>query len=386
MHRSKVRFAAPVAMLTALVMVGAACTSPSDTDIYVHATPFPAGTPGDVLKTKAGPAFDNAKTFQIQYRSTDAKGKAIPVSGTIIVPNTKAAGSPVVAFPTETVGITDDCAPSKTFTGFLETPQLKAAVAAGFTIAMTDYGGLGPSDMEHTFMVGPSQAHTVLDMLRAATRTPDAGIPAGAPMAIWGYSQGGGAAGSAIEAAATYAPELPLKGVAAGGVPADLVPVAKFLDGGFFGFMAAAALGFDAAYPELNLDKYLNDTGRTEFANVKKGSLCISGMIFNYLGKHISDYTTSNPLDQPDWQARLAESKLGAKKPAVPAFLYHAASDEVIPEPQALQLKTDWCRQGVAVKWAEYGGEHIIAEGSGTPDAITWLQDRFAGKPVPTSC
>jgi hypothetical protein len=69
----------------------------------------------------------------------------------------------------------------------------------------------------------------------------------------------------------TYAPELPVLGAAAGGVPADLAAVQQGLDGGLgFAFLMMASVGLDTAYPELNLNSYLNAAGwcgRTSSAN-----------------------------------------------------------------------------------------------------------------------
>ena len=81
-----------------------------------------------------------------------------------------------------------------------------------------------------------------------------------------------GAAGWAAELAPTYASELKIKGVAAGGVPGDLTKVADLLDGSPFVALALmASLGLDTAYGELSLENYLNDRGRklVKDANIK---------------------------------------------------------------------------------------------------------------------
>jgi hypothetical protein len=77
-----------------------------------------------------------------------------------------------------------------------------------------------------TYNVGIAEGRAVLDALRAATRVPGAGLQPSAPMAIEGYSQGGGAADWAAQLHPTYAPELHLAGVAGGGTPANLQAVA----------------------------------------------------------------------------------------------------------------------------------------------------------------
>ena len=81
-------------------------------------------------------------------------------------------------------------------------------------------------------------------------------------MAFWGYSQGGQAA-----AAAAGRRRLPTSFdvvASAAGIPSELGALAAHLDGpGNFWFSSwRSHLGLDAAYPELDLESYLNDTVR----------------------------------------------------------------------------------------------------------------------------
>src|SRR5262249_45130266 len=154
----------------------------------------------------------------------------------------------------------------------------------------------------------------VLDAARAAERLSGTGLSNANPVGVMGYSQGGTSAGWAAQLAPTYAPDLKLKGVVAGGVPADLSAVANFLDGGLaFAFALMAAVGYDAAYPGLNLDGYLNADGKALLANMQNICLVsvdgISGLVTTAF-HHVSDYTTTNPLNTPQWQAKLNENKL----------------------------------------------------------------------------
>jgi Secretory lipase len=91
------------------------------------------------------------------------------------------------------------------------------------------------------YLAGPSEAHSVLDIVRAAQQVPGSGLGASAPVAIWGCSQGGQPAGWAAELAGSYAPEEDVVGTAAGGVPADLTKIAELSEGG-----VATALGLDS--------------------------------------------------------------------------------------------------------------------------------------------
>ena len=150
-----------------------------------------------------------------------------------------------------------------TTTGGNESAAIQALLDKGWAVAVTDYQGMGtPGD--HTYVIKDAEAHAVLDIVRAA-RLPGSGIAANAPVALMGYSQGGQASAAAAELESTYAPELNVVGTA-GGVPTDLMNVATYLNGPgsfYFSFLAFAAVGLNAAYPELNLESYLNDAGRT---------------------------------------------------------------------------------------------------------------------------
>ncbi|MFC7614730.1 lipase family protein [Actinokineospora soli] len=365
-------------------------TGPDGDAFYLPPTPLPPGAPGDPIhyrevSTPIG-GVSGAKSYLVLYRSTDAAGRQVAVSGTVFVPTRPVTGPrPIVSLAPGTQGLGDHCAPSKLFRQGTEYEQLMVSelLNKGWAVAVTDYEGLGtPGD--HTYVVGRSEGPAVLDAVRAATRIPALGLASGGKVAFTGYSQGGGAAAWAAQLADDYAPELDVVGAAAGGVPADLVAVSKQLDGSAgFGLMLAAAVGMNAAYPELDLPSYLNDAGEREFA--AREQKCVGDMM-GYAGKRIADYTVRDPIAQPDWQARLGENKLGADAPDVPVLLYHSSGDQLVPYAQAKDLHRAYCAAGARVSWREYFGEHVMGVLTGRAGAVAYLADRFAGKPAPTSC
>ncbi|CRK57472.1 Triacylglycerol lipase precursor [Alloactinosynnema sp. L-07] len=386
-----------VATVTAAVLlvptapVGAAGVpvGPAGDAFYQPPAPLPGSAPGDPIWYRATPApiatVSGASAYHVLYRSKNATGADIAVSSTVFVPLLPTLGTrPIVALAPGTQGIGDKCAPSKAFANGTEYDQLYVSelLNKGWAVAVTDYEGLGtPGD--HTYVIGQSEGRAMLDSVRAATRVPAIGLRAGGKVGLIGYSQGGGAAAWAGELQPSYAPDLNLVGISAGGVPADLDAVGKALDGSAgFGLLLFAAVGLDTAYPELNLESYLNDAGRKEFADREK---CVSDFA-PYIGKRISDYTTRSPLTQPDWQARMAENKLGSRVPGAPIFLYHASGDALVPFGQADALRREYCAKGAAVKWGVHLGEHVTAFASGRADAVAYLADRFAGKAAPRSC
>lgn len=383
---------------------GAASTpTPANDPFYTPPSPLPAGQPGDVIRSRPSvftldPFFKTpvtgVKAWQVLYRSTSATGAPIAVSGTVLVPTSRwlIGRRPLVSYGVGTRGVGDQCAPSYTLSQGLDYEGLfiRDALSRGWAVAVTDMEGLGTPGA-HTYEVGRSQGHAVLDIARAAQRLSGTGLSALAPVGLWGYSQGGTSVGWAAELAPTYAPELKLKGVAASGVPADLTAVAEFLDGSPFVALALmAALGYDTAYPELDLEQYLNSEGQALLA--KSRDMCLVSFdgiatVLQTAFTRIGDYTTTNPLTTPAWQARLGENKLGSGRPRVPVFQTHALFDEMVAFGQAATLRRDWCNRGVNVTWKAYPiAEHVLGMLQSEQDSLNFLGARFAGWPTWGNC
>ncbi|MGW7462879.1 lipase family protein [Streptomyces sp. NPDC054797] len=383
---------------TALAAVTALALSagvPAATTAAAAAATDTAGlAPGDVVSS-APSAFHplpgqptNTKAWKIHYRSTTADGAPNVVSGTVIVPQDGRTGPrPLITYAVGTVGLGDSCAPSNNLPNgtAMEANLIQQLTQRGWAVVVTDYEGLGTPGV-HTYTVGPSAGHAVLDAARAAQRLPGAGLSPTGPVGIMGYSQGGQASSWAAELHGSYAPELQVKGTATGGVPADLLKVAEFNNGSYgSGLIFMAAAGQDAAFPELDLDSYLNPAGRLLVSGMKENCVAIDAIAGSF--KRISDLTTRDPLAQPDWQARLNGSRLGRTAPAAPVYQYHALGDELIPYGVGRGLRSDWCARGADVEFDTiWVGEHVSGVITQSPAAGNWLADRFAGRPTRANC
>ncbi|MFJ8211012.1 lipase family protein [Streptomyces sp. NPDC096033] len=358
------------------------------------AAPGAAARPGDIVSS-APSAFHplpgqptGTRAWKVHYRSTTADGAPNVVSGTVIVPQDGRTGPrPLVTYAVGTVGLGDSCAPSNNlpYGTSAEANLIQQLTLRGWAVVVTDYEGLGTPGL-HTYTVGPSAGHAVLDAARAAIRLPEAGLGADTPVGIMGYSQGGQASSWAAELQGSYAPELKVKGTATGGVPADLMKVAAFNNGSYgSGLIFMAAAGQDAAFPELKLDSYLNPAGRVLVEGMKEGCVAIDAIAGSF--KRISDLTTRDPLAQPDWQARLDQSRLGRTAPAAPVLQYHALGDELIPYAVGRQLRADWCARGADLQFdTVLLGEHVSGVITHSPAAANWLADRFAGRATHPDC
>ncbi|WP_066365796.1 lipase family protein [Herbidospora mongoliensis] len=379
----RLRVRATVLAIVALLPFGgmsvAQAAAPGD---VVEATPTTVYlAPGKLLEVPA-------RAWHLRYRSTSAVGGSNIVSGTLLVPKSGYIGKrPIVGYAVGTHGLGDQCAPSAAMANGteLELAFVSLMLLKGWAVAVTDYEGLGtPGD--HTYMAGKAQAHAVLDSIRAATRVSGAGLSTGGPVAIMGYSQGGSSAGWAAQLQPAYAPELRLRGVAAGGVPADLKKVAENLDGGGdFGLSAAAGLGFDAAYPELRLGDYLTPEGAALFADARDD--CVGDLRDKLAGRTLAELTTQDVMNRPDWTARLQENRLGGTKPSVPMFVWHGTGDEIIPIAVSRTLRSEWCAKGATVTWTSVPApDHVLGAVEGGPLAIAWLAGRMLGLPAFGNC
>ncbi|WIX84995.1 lipase family protein [Amycolatopsis sp. DG1A-15b] len=379
---------------TAFAPAAAAATpapGPFDDAFYVPPSPLPAGKPGDVIRwrpSNAGPRTASVDAWQVMYLSTNALGQPDAVTGTVLVPKTAdRATAPIVAFAPGTHGPAFACTPSAMIGigAFYEQPGLDDLLDAGYAVAVPDYEGYQPAP-KTTYVVGRSEGSAVIDAVRAAQRLGAAGLSASAKVVFRGYSQGGGAAAWAGELQPSYAPELNLVGIAAGGVPADLVQVTLQLDGkSGFGVFAYALLGLDQAYPELQLDSFLSDNGRAKLAEMKQ-SACTFELLTTYANQKIADYTTGPGYIKPAWVARLTENKLGGTPPRVPVFLYHATGDQLVQFAQADSLHKAYCAAGVQETWKTYDTDHITLVYTGNADVLAFVKDRIAGKPATASC
>lgn len=277
---------------------------------------------------------------RILYRSTDAKGKAIAVSGTVLTPTKAWAGPgarPIIGYTVGTQGMADRCAPSRQMAVGTEYESLflSAYLSKGYAMAITDYQGLGTPGT-HTYVVSNAAAHASLDAVRAARSLKAGGVSEKSKIFLTGYSQGGNGAAAAAEHAPSYAPELPIVGAAAGAVPADLVDVAAKIDGSLYSSFLLYALNGVAESEGLNPADFLNTKGLQTAAGANDS--CLVGGLLGYsfidsakLTKTAEKFSTiikTNPV----LKKAIANQKLGMnRKPSVPILLSHSYLDDVIP-------------------------------------------------------
>jgi hypothetical protein len=286
---------------------------------------------------------------RVLYVSTDRTGAKIAVSGTVLVPKTPWIGigkRPVIGYAAGTQGLADRCAPSRMQSEGLEYESLfiKGLIERGMPWPSPDYQGLGTAGV-HTYMNRVAQGAPYWTRLRAAQRLSGSGLSSLNPVGLVGYSQGGGASAAAAELAASYAPELKVKGAVAGAVPADLGAVATNLDGGLYAEFALYGVRGVAAGYGIDLHPYFNATGRQVMDEVE--GECVTDL-FNHA--FVSSKTLTNDgssfaqmLNKAPFAAIVAEQKIGTIKPAMPVLVTHSVLDDVIPFTVGKTMAKSWC-------------------------------------------
>ena len=332
-----------------------------------------------------------ARVRRIMFSTTDRSGQPIAVTGTVLTPTrprTKRPDRPLVAFAVGTQGMGSQCAPSRQMAAGREYESifLTGLLARGFNVVVPDYQGLGMSGV-HTYMSREVQGHVVLDALRAARQVDLPDIPAHGPLAITGYSQGGGAAASAAELAPEYAPELTIAGAVAGAVPADLALTARLLDGGpYFAFLGYALAGLAGDYG-VPLDGILNDQGIAVVARLREQCMWESLRTFAFTKSStltLDGRSISRILREEPYATMVSEQRLGmGRAPRMPVLLIHSKLDDVVPYEAGRALAERWVGQGARVRLSTFHAPtHAAAAVTSYGAAFAFLHRTFAGLPM----
>jgi len=376
---------------------------------YKPAPGFESSAPGTVLRSrKIQSAYFGlvpnvpVQAYQLLYRTTAVDGSAIAAVTTVFKP---ALSKPdrFVSFHTAYDGAARDgkCDPSYSYQ--LLAPQvnlissaefflLQAFVADGNIVSSPDYEG-----PDAAFGAGRLAGMSVLDSMRAVSSFKELGFIVKPAVVGYGYSGGGIATGWAAQLQATYAPELPIKGWASGGTPANLTGTARHVDGTVAaGFLPQALAGLDApssyeAQVSEIYNRYLTANGQSNLAIAKQICSVENIPIFAFQAIQSTKFQTlgDRVLYEPTLRRVLDENLMGQSKketPKPPVYLFHAPEDEIIPYSNATTLRDEWCGYGASVEFVTLAnGGHISSEILGFPGAFEFVQKAFLGL-APRGC
>ena len=249
---------------------------------------------------------------------------------------------PVLSYGVGVHGLGRDSAPSHLLATGLEGELafLELALSRGWSVVVTDGEGLGLPG-PHTYGAGRVGGRAMLDIVRAAVAGVD-GVEAGAPVLLWGYSEGG-----------------------------------RCADGGpYSGLGLAVLVGLAHAHEDPRLWDILNARGRA--AAAVAATLDVTGLVVSHPEPMAAWTTRERPWEDPLWAALLRAERNPGGTPEVPVYLYHAKGDDIVPAELSRQLAAAYEAMGVHVTHVELdSGDHLTGAVDGADAAITWLAEQL---------
>ncbi|MGB3708166.1 lipase family protein [Gordonia sp. (in: high G+C Gram-positive bacteria)] len=342
------------------------------------------GPPGTLLRVEPfnREIGKGSKAWRILYTTRRGDHPAL-ASGIVVAPSGEpGTAHPVIAWAHGTTGTAAGCAPSlleKPFTAGAM-PALSRAINEGWAVVAPDYIGLGTQG-PHPYLIGQDEARSTFDAVRAA-RSVD-GLSLANETVVWGYSQGGHAALWTDLTAPSYAPDVPLSGVAALAPASDLRAIAHNLPStrGTAAFGAYLLDAYSHVYPDVDPDRYLRLQARLPMEALQDKCRTAPGFA-TALTQSIAVGTNpySQDLDTGPRGRRLAENTpVGTS--TTPLLILQGGDDQFIAE----RAQTGYVNQlravGTPVDYRTYPGiDHPAMVASDSPaitPLIDWTRDRL---------
>jgi alpha-beta hydrolase superfamily lysophospholipase len=399
--------AAIVAIVVALALVlaisggtGSVDTSAVDS-FYEAPDPLPEGEPGAVIRSEpmaipaAVKAPAGATSRRVLYLTTDPRtGRRRVASGTVMTPPGKAPGGgrPVLAWAHATIGVAPKCAPSLDSTPAPATvPGLGEFLRRGWTVASTDYPGLGTAG-PNAYLVGEVEGRAVLDAARAARALEPGGTSS--ETVVWGHSQGGQAALFAGQDAGGYAPDLDLLGVAAAAPAVELKELldldGKTINGLVLGSMVLWS--WPKTVPGVSLDGLVGAGGRRLVDAIASRCLKGSGSLTRDLAAaELEKLSRSVEIEElagdPGWSRALAENTPRADRSGPSLYIAQGTADPLVRPHTTASYFRRLCRAGRRARLVLMPGVgHVKAGQAGAGGAVAWAQALRAGEGAPPGC
>ncbi|MFD6101369.1 lipase family protein [Nocardia salmonicida] len=351
-------------------------------------TPATAETPGSLISVQAEPAGWHGldRGSSVEYWMTDSAGVQRPASGAMFLPDGEApaGGWPIVAYAHGTSGSGPGCggqadpelAPLPLHRAS-EDRLIKRFVDQGFAVVTPDYLGLGRFDTgPHPYLEVRSEATATIDLVRAARA---ASPELSRTWTAAGTSQGGHAALSAAHVQAEYAPELDFRGTAAIDAASDVEKILPLLGpdipsapglSGTTSFVVSILAGLRATHPELDVDSYLTERGKTLVDDA--GTQCLDEILAATKGVTSTDFL-ARPL-APLREPLAAYMMLPTSGYDAPILLTMNVTDTVVPSPLHAALVAQLAANGVDQQVVTGTGQH----GSVSPEQLAAIDGFLA--------
>jgi len=331
-----------------------------------------------------------AQAFVIRYTSTDgvAGGGTVPVTGALFIPKgaPPKGGWPLIAWAHGTVGIGDDCAPSRNARSARDRTYLDHWLGEGYAIVATDYQGLGAPG-PHPYLNSRAAAYSTLDAIRAVQ-----GDRFGVAdrVLLVGQSQGAGAAFATAGYASDYAPGLDIRGTVATGIPnLAAVPAGAAGDNekvdrliAYLLYIASAAHQIDPKYDPAAV---LTDRAMPLFE--RAADTCVVDMFGAVVEAGL---TRANTFKTDFWRhyaPMLTHAGYSTLNIRTPVFIGTGAEDVDTPASMQKALVDAACAAGSTIEAHVYPGlDHSGTVNRSFADSRLFARRVMSGEAVPSNC
>jgi pimeloyl-ACP methyl ester carboxylesterase len=360
------------------------------TAFYDPPQPLAAAPPGTLIRSEPFDGYhlpEGASAVRILYHSRALNGGDIAASGAVLIPAGKSpsGGWPVIAWAHGTSGVARRCAPSLMKDLEYGNEGLMPMVAAGFAVIATDYAGLGTPGA-HQYDNKIPQANDVVYSVAAA----HAAVPSLGPrwVAI-GHSQGGIAAWGVAELELArndpgYAGAISV----AGDMDFDAYEAhdAETFDPVTDLYWPFTAFGIKASYPTFDIARMLTRPALARYPDVTTS------------GCWYYAYAAMTEMDRqrvvlPGWNRapevkRYNRDSRSANKPIRGPLLVLAGDDDrSVAFVNIVAGVKQACRLGLPVEFRHVAGlDHDPLMEKTTPEQLSWVRDRLAGKSWSSNC
>ncbi|WP_446663556.1 lipase family protein [Flexivirga sp. B27] len=387
--------ATAVFVITGLLVVGVSLhRASSSVDAFYDPPKSVPQKPGRLLSaepfTKGIP--DTARAWRILYTTTRQDGRSAVASGIVVLGKHAPAGPrPVLAWAHGTSGYARPCAPSLYSQpwGSGIRDELSAVIRHHWLLVAPDYTGLGTSGSQ-PYLIGQGEGRSVLDAVRAARQLRHVSVSK--RTVLWGLSQGGGAALWTRQIQRSYAPDVPLTGVAAIAPTSDMPALARHFNSIPKGmvFMAFVLKAYAAEYADVRVADYVDPAGNKLVRGASERCLRTAE---TYVAQAVSKGATAPLLNREPTDGalgrRLHENTPVAIDPT-PLLIAQGGADKLVPAGVQRAYARGMCERGQQLDYRQYAGRGHggVARGDSPllPQLISWTEHRLAGVPAADSC
>jgi len=346
------------------------------------------GESGTLIRAEEFGGYDlpaDVRATRILYRSRSELDHEVVASAVVIVP-TRAAppgGWPFVIWAHGVLGVAQKCAPSLSKSLGPSTQTLvKEGVSRGFAVVAVDYSGLGAGS-QHEYLWKTANAKDIIFAAPAA-RAAQPGLASS--WVAMGYSEGGQAVWGVAEVMATLH-DPSYRGAVALAPTVDtetLIPRVGALPGHSF-YPVYAAFGIKAVYPNFDTHSILLPAAVNAYPR-------LTGKECRNVGSASFEPVKLPAVLEPRWTAAplvrrlLTANEVGKKPIAGPMLVAAADGDTSVPQQLlATRVKT-LCSTGATVDYQVYPGDHESMLVTSLADQMSWIGERFQGRPPAGNC